>query len=377
MLALWPALLLAQPAPITGTTIKATSSAVDALCVGCPVATQVPAAQSGVRLATITVDAYAAPAVTTNKFYNVAGAPYFNGVALATGSSVAGTTNTIGMFTGVASMGNSLLTQSGTTVTMAGTLAATTVSGAHSGSGAGLTGLPTSAIGSGNYVATVGSGTGITSSVTTGTAAATTISLNNTAVTPAAYGGANGVPSFTVDQQGRLTAAATVTTISAALTFTTGPIISMSSPELNFVNTGAGNKAWKLLGNGTSFTVTETGVAVQLSVAPGGNVSIPVGNLLLGANITDAVATPTISSLCGTSATIAGKASFFVVTAGTGSPGSCNVNFNTTFANVPSCVVSSNNTGVLQPLPSTSAIQISTSVPWTAGQLIHVHCRGF
>ena len=61
----------------------------------------------------------------------------------------------------------------------------------------------------GNYVATVTGGTGLTSTVTTGENVNPTINLDDTAVTPGSYGTASGTGSFTVDQQGRLTAAST------------------------------------------------------------------------------------------------------------------------------------------------------------------------
>ena len=61
----------------------------------------------------------------------------------------------------------------------------------------------------GNYVATVTGGTGLTSTVTSGESANPTINLDNTSVTAAAYGAnASTVSNFTVDAQGRLTAAA-------------------------------------------------------------------------------------------------------------------------------------------------------------------------
>jgi len=61
----------------------------------------------------------------------------------------------------------------------------------------------------GNYVATITGGTGLTSTVTSGESATPTINLDNTAVTAASYGAnASTVSNFTVDEQGRLTAAA-------------------------------------------------------------------------------------------------------------------------------------------------------------------------
>jgi len=358
--ALVPAALHAQPsAPATFATVKTTDTAATSLCVGCPATTLVPAANSGARLATITFDPLVAPTITTNKLYSVSGALTWNGVTLATGSSIAGTTNTIGMFTGVAAMGNSLLTQSGSTVTMAGTLAATTLTGAHTGSGAGLTTIPTSAVSTGNFVATVASGTGITSSVTTGNAAATAISLNNTAVTPAAYGSNTAWPTFTVDQQGRLTLAGTATPSSLTLT---GNLI---VPTTGYVILNAGSTSY----------IHEASAGLVEIVAGG---AIPMrlsssGIYLGGGNITDATATPTISSGCGSGGTIAGKASFFTVTLGSGSPTTCIVNFNTTFANVPACVVSA--------AVGASAV-VATTTQATIGILagattVNAICRGY
>lgn len=69
-------------------------------------------------------------------------------------------------------------------------------------------------------IARTGTGTAITRTITNGTAINVTngdgvsgnptISLPDTSITPAAYGSASQVPSFTVDQQGRLNAAANV-----------------------------------------------------------------------------------------------------------------------------------------------------------------------
>lgn len=68
-------------------------------------------------------------------------------------------------------------------------------------------GSATQTISDGNTVQVLG-GTGLTSAVTA--TDTVTLNLDNTAVTPAAYGDATNVAQFTVDQQGRLTAAAAV-----------------------------------------------------------------------------------------------------------------------------------------------------------------------
>jgi hypothetical protein len=62
----------------------------------------------------------------------------------------------------------------------------------------------------GDYVASVASGTGIVTIPAASEGAAVTVALADTAVTAGSYGSATAIPTFTVDAQGRLTAASAV-----------------------------------------------------------------------------------------------------------------------------------------------------------------------
>ena len=64
----------------------------------------------------------------------------------------------------------------------------------------------------GDYVATITGGTALSSNAaTSGEGTTHTLSLDNTAVSAGSYGSATAIPTFTVDAQGRLTAASSVT----------------------------------------------------------------------------------------------------------------------------------------------------------------------
>lgn len=120
-------------------------------------------------------------------------------------------------------------------------------------------------------VTSVGTGTGLTGGPITNTG---TVSLANTAVTPAAYGSANTVATFTVDQQGRLTAAGNVT-IAIANSAVSG-LGTMSTQNANSVAiTGGTVNATHNFLNGTDITAT---MNTSIMLAPAGYINVALAN---------------------------------------------------------------------------------------------------
>lgn len=141
---LFPAVASAQLAPGAFTTLRTTDVTGASMCVGCAVGSTTPADNSGITATTFVVKSnVGAPSVTTNKIYNISGALYFNGLSLATGSSISGTTGTIPKFTGGATLADSTMTVSGANFTIG---AGTFTAGLFSGSGASLTALPATSL---------------------------------------------------------------------------------------------------------------------------------------------------------------------------------------------------------------------------------------
>lgn len=120
-------------------------------------------------------------------------------------------------------------------------------------------------------VTSVDTGTGLTGGPITNTG---TVSLANTAVTPAAYGSANTVATFTVDQQGRLTAAANVT-ISVSSGQVTG-LGTMATQNANSVAiTGGTVNATVSMLNGTAASAT---MNTSMMLAPAGYINVALAN---------------------------------------------------------------------------------------------------
>lgn len=96
-----------------------------------------------------------------------------------------------------------------------------------------------------------------------------------------------------------------------------------------------------------------------------------------GANVTDATATPTVTS-CGTDTTIAGKVYAFRITIGAGNPTACTIAFNMTFANAAACTFTSkDNTTVVRTNTSTTGAVLAIATGWASTDVISGMCRGF
>jgi hypothetical protein len=128
-------------------------------------------------------------------------------------------------------------------------------------------------------VTQINTGTGLTGGPITTTG---TIALANTAVTAASYGNASTVGTFTVDAQGRLTAASDVT-IAIASGAVTG-LGTMATQNANNVTiTGGSISGASLTSNTVNFTGTTAANATfgtaSLPLSPEGFITVQIGGV--------------------------------------------------------------------------------------------------
>lgn len=128
-------------------------------------------------------------------------------------------------------------------------------------------------------------GTGLTGTVNTTSGQHTqTVNLADTAVTPNSYGSATAIPTFTVDQQGRLTAAGTVaisTDLTVAADSGSDDVVSVGTDTLTFSGTA----------NEIDTAVSNNEITIGLVANP--TVS---GNLIVSGNLTVSGTTTTVNT---------------------------------------------------------------------------------
>jgi predicted metal-dependent phosphotriesterase family hydrolase len=145
-----------------------------------------------------------------------------------------------------------------------------------------------------NSTLTFSGDTGITTTVADNSIS---IDLDDTAVTPGSYGSATSIPTFTVDQQGRLTAAGSETVATTLnITGDTGSDgVSLLTETLNFEG-----------GTGVTTTVTDDNIAIAIGQDVGTTADVTFNNVSVNGTLTSDDITSTNISVDG-NATITGN----------------------------------------------------------------------
>ncbi len=239
----------------------------------------------------------------------VGAAPVWGSCAAGGGITGSGTTNTLPMFTSTGVLGNSTLAQNGSTLELATGNNFTLISGtvtatAFSGSGASVTNVNAAQLNgqAGSYyldlanatgtlanarltnsgTLTVSPGTGLSGGGGVALGGTTTLNLANTAVSANSYGSASQVATFTVDAQGRLTAAGN-TSIAISGTQITSGTINDARLSSNVTQLGATITKDELTNSGVlGFSWSDTEVNDTLTIGA----SSTVADAALSGNVT-------------------------------------------------------------------------------------------
>lgn len=228
-------------------------------------------------------------------------------------------------------------------------------------------------VGGSSGVTQVNTGTGLTGGPITTTG---TVALANTAVTPASYGDATHVGQFTVDQQGRLTAAAAVSIAIAASQVTSGQLATARGGTGLDGSAAANGKL--LIGNGSGFAlatltagsnITITNGSGTITIASSGG-GVSIGDTIGGSPINTALLLVDGSGKLGQSSGLIydGSNGLFVSGAsGAGTfydgthlvylaDGSFALNVNTGFINVPGTIVNTYRWAANTSAPNTQTL---------------------
>ncbi len=386
LLFLLPRLAFAQGSAIAGSTVTSTSASATSMCAGCPIGSTTPADNSGIAVASVTLKD-ALPSVTTGKLYRVGSAVFFSGLALATGSSISGTTGAIPKFSSATSLIDSNATISGANWTWGG--GATLTAGTFSGSGTSLTGV--GLLGVKNDFAASVSNDYIAKFRNTNTSAGTSFGLNvrggtNASDTALLVQDAAAMNSLlSVDGLGNTAILGRVGIGSAVDAVI--PLASSQAITNNYVakfantNTSAGTSYGLLVRGGTNASddalTVQNAAANQTYLRVGG-----AGNIYYkGGGLTDSVGTPSITTPFAASGdSIAGTDYAFKVTVGNTTPsGAGVVTFGNTFTNGAICTISTSSiTGSAGIVVTTSGIGFTaTGATFAGSQVFYVLCRGY